>query len=200
MSRSLGKNIAENQRKFSKDTYSYLHGIIVGIDFANWMVDVFVVNKAPRYNSGISRSPVYEEKQTLVGVPLADVMGIRMVPEIGMHGMLKFHDTDIENYWASRDISEPKTTRFHDYSDAIFIPSEVAIRGKRPDPYITIGCGFVHVHTDLQVDGDVSTKQYSLNDLGLSYSTHTHVVSGAVTLVPNDIPIPPIPKQCPAIG
>lgn len=200
MSRSLSKNIAENQRKTSRDNYSYLHCIIVGGAYEEMLVDVMVVNKEPVYNSGISRTPIYEEKQIIVGVPVADVMRIRVIPEPGMHGILKFHDTDIENYWDSRAISEPKTARYKDYADAVFIPSEITNLGIRPDPYITIGCDFVHVHTDLQVDGDVYTKQQSLNDLGLSYSTHTHAVSGTVTLVPNDIPVPPIQKECPSIG
>lgn len=90
-----------------------------------------------RVMSESGRSVDFSEMQEISDIPIVDVCGIRLEVEEGTHGYLIFSDVDIDNYISSRSEFDVGSARFHDYNDAVFIPSEIA--NSRPDPKILIG-------------------------------------------------------------
>lgn len=130
------------------------------------------------------RAVEYEEMQAIFNVPLATVSGVQFMPGIGGHGLLVFHDFDLDQYKLSRARSDPSSARNHDYQDAIFIPLESAKFG-RPDAYIQLYLGIANI---------VAPNGIFLN--GVEFSTHTHTGNlGSPTGIPQPVVVPP-PIEC----
>lgn len=133
------------------------------------------------------REVVYEEMAEIIDVPLATVNGIRFVPDPGDHGMLIFHDTDLDAYKLNRELLEVNTARFHDYNDAIFISLELS-QINRPEPYAVLECGLFKINTNALIEKDVTINGNlcvmgdviagedlaSLVNLNAAYLEHSH--------------------------
>lgn len=150
-----------------------------------------VVNVKPLYlerkMAEEDRAVEFEEMSEIIDVPLLDVCGIRYLIPVGEHGLLIFHDVDLDKYKLTRERLELASSRFHDYNDAMFIPCELA-QVDRPDPYATLEGRLFKFHTNVQVEKDVQidgnlivlgdviagSQLTSLVNLGLHAQTHTH--------------------------
>ena len=127
------------------------------------------------------RAVEFEEMAEIIDVPLPDILGIRFLIPVGDHGVLLFHDSDLDAYKLTRERLEVKSARFHDYNDAIFIPMEAAQVG-RPDPYMTFENNMITVHKKVIFEQDVKgevdfiagAQNASLVNTNMAYNTHTH--------------------------
>lgn len=140
-----------------------------------------------RIPAELGREVIYEEMQTIEEVPLSDIAGIRFLPPIGSHGLLLFHDVDLDKYKTTRLRDVLASARTHDYNDAIFLPIEIT-QGDRPDPYATLDGRLFKIHTNVQIEKDVQIdgnllvtgdvqagpQMASLVNLNTAYNAHTH--------------------------
>lgn len=147
--------------RYSADIRVSLMAEVIDCDLPTMSVTVKPLSK-DRKMSETSRGVEYEDMQEIFDVPLAMVSGVQFMPDSGAHGLLVFHDFDLDEYKLSRERRDPASSRNHDYQDAIFVPIESAQVG-RPEAYIQLYQGVCNI---------IAPGGIWLN--GVNFEQHTH--------------------------
>jgi len=152
-------------------------------DVENNCVDVAIAHNF-RQMSENQRAVDNIEFQELKMVPVARLQNVIHIFKTGQAGWLWFNDFDIQAYIENNDSKLPlESSRFHDYSDAVFVPAKIAkkdnegyfIELDEPNDKVTIkGVGGdnrveicdsgtkildnVQITGTLKVDGDMTAK------------------------------------------
>ena len=93
-------------------------------------VDDCICSAVPAFRERVldrqGRTISHQDMQAIEDVPIATIGGISFDVNVGDHGLLIFHDVSLDEYLDSQAIADlDSVSRFHDYTDAIFLPLDI---------------------------------------------------------------------------
>lgn len=143
--------VYEHFDRRSQDTRNVLCCVVEAVADDGCFIDV-----RPVFNRRVmdeqTRSVSHEQMGLIVDVPTPVIAGIKVTPEIGDHGTLIFSDMPIDNYVVDGLPDVEEVSRFHDYSDAMYIPADFRC-SNAADAVITITGNVVNITGLLTVNG-----------------------------------------------